>query len=284
MMAAHSRADGVRSHGGGRSDDSRGPTDSGWAGGGGAWGGDGEPMSQSQGDTEDPEGQGRADAAGYRARGVESRGGGWSTTDQGRAAGMREPCGASGLTGHGGEEGARSHGKAAESKGWGGVQESEAGGGDMGFSSHDVDGDWQTHGKSSTQMMGWGWVEGLAGASGGGTEAAGMAGRGRKGWVSGKGALAPRQSSAPSLLSAMLSSVAVGSGSPSGVRSGLCSLLQGDGGLGSGSGVGLVSSSVMSTVSGELQDTSTHSMKAARLSWGPSLDSCACVAVFSPAW
>jgi len=45
MMVTHGGADGERSHGGGRADNSRGPTDG---------GGDGEPMSQ--GDTEDPEG------------------------------------------------------------------------------------------------------------------------------------------------------------------------------------------------------------------------------------
>ncbi|KAL1279670.1 hypothetical protein QQF64_014270 [Cirrhinus molitorella] len=42
-MASHMGADGGRSHGGGRADDSRGPTDGGGAGGGGARGGDGEP-------------------------------------------------------------------------------------------------------------------------------------------------------------------------------------------------------------------------------------------------
>ncbi len=34
----------------------------------------------------------------------------------------------------------------------------------------------------------------------------------------------------------------------------------------------------------DLQDTSTHSMNAVRLSRGPSPDSCACVMLFSPAW
>ncbi len=59
MMTAHCGADGERSYGEGRAADSRGPTDSGVAGGGGVRGGDGEPMSE--GDTEDPEGQGRAE-------------------------------------------------------------------------------------------------------------------------------------------------------------------------------------------------------------------------------
>ncbi len=54
MMVTHGGADGERSHGGGRADNSRGPTDGGGAGGGGARSGDGEPMSQ--GYTEDPEG------------------------------------------------------------------------------------------------------------------------------------------------------------------------------------------------------------------------------------
>ncbi|KAL0152796.1 hypothetical protein M9458_052519 [Cirrhinus mrigala] len=61
-MAAHGRADRGRSHGGGRADDSRGPTNSGGASGGEARGGDGEPMIQ--GDTEDPEGQGGAQGSG----------------------------------------------------------------------------------------------------------------------------------------------------------------------------------------------------------------------------
>ncbi len=120
--------------------------------------GDGEPMSQ--GDGEDPEGQGAADGSGDQCRGgdpeghggagatedqggaegkeepdgaggtertgaaggVGSQGDGWSTTDQGGARGMREPGGASGLMGHGGEEGARSHGGAAGSTGRGGVR------------------------------------------------------------------------------------------------------------------------------------------------------------------
>ncbi len=46
------------------------------------------------------------------ARGVESRGAGWSTPDQDGATGTREPSGASGLPGHGRKEGARSHGGA----------------------------------------------------------------------------------------------------------------------------------------------------------------------------
>ncbi len=46
MKATHGGADRGRSHGGGRDDISRGPTDGGGAGGRGARGGDGEPMSQ----------------------------------------------------------------------------------------------------------------------------------------------------------------------------------------------------------------------------------------------
>ncbi len=56
ITAPHGGADGGRSHGGGRAADSRGLTDDGRAGGGGARGGDGEPMSQ--GDGEDPEDHG----------------------------------------------------------------------------------------------------------------------------------------------------------------------------------------------------------------------------------
>ncbi len=48
--------------------------------------------------------------------------------------------------GHGGEEGTRSRGGAAGSTGQGRIRDSEAGGREMGSSSHDVDGDWQTHG------------------------------------------------------------------------------------------------------------------------------------------
>ncbi len=71
-MAAHGVADGGRSHGGGMADDSRGPTDCSGAGGGGARGRDGEPMSQ--GDGEDPEGQGRADGSGDRGGGGDPEG------------------------------------------------------------------------------------------------------------------------------------------------------------------------------------------------------------------
>ncbi len=83
---------------------------------------------ESQGDTEDLEGQGRAEGSGDRVggedlkdRGVagvtedeggvggkEARGSGWSTTDQGGAGGTREPGGASGMMGHSGDKGARS--------------------------------------------------------------------------------------------------------------------------------------------------------------------------------
>lgn len=38
-----------------------------------------------------------------KAKGVESCSGGRSMTDQGRAEGIREPGGVSGMTGHGGE-------------------------------------------------------------------------------------------------------------------------------------------------------------------------------------
>ncbi|KAL1276705.1 hypothetical protein QQF64_036328 [Cirrhinus molitorella] len=65
-----------------------------------------------------------------------------------------EGRGAGGLMGHGGEERARSYGGVDGSKGRGGVRDSEAGGRDEGSSSHDTDGDWQTHGESSTQMLG----------------------------------------------------------------------------------------------------------------------------------
>ncbi len=54
----HRGADGGGSHGGGRADDSRGLTNGRQARGMGAQGRDGEPMSQ--GDTDDPEGQGRS--------------------------------------------------------------------------------------------------------------------------------------------------------------------------------------------------------------------------------
>ncbi len=61
-MAAHSEADGGRSHGGGKADDSRGMIDGGLAGGRGAQDKEGEP--RSQGDGEDPEGQGGAVGSG----------------------------------------------------------------------------------------------------------------------------------------------------------------------------------------------------------------------------
>ncbi len=47
-----------------------------------------------------------------------------------------------------------SHGGAAGSKGQGGVQDSEAGGGDKGSTNHDADGDWQTRGDATAQMVG----------------------------------------------------------------------------------------------------------------------------------
>ncbi len=135
-MVTHGGAD----RGGGRANDSSGPTNSGVAGGPRGW--EGEPMSQV--DTENPEGQGGADGSGNRggdpegssgagatedqggaggkeetdratgtegwgaAGGVESRGSRWSTTDQGRAGGTMEPGGAGRLMSHHGEEGARS--------------------------------------------------------------------------------------------------------------------------------------------------------------------------------
>ncbi|KAL0151182.1 hypothetical protein M9458_053516, partial [Cirrhinus mrigala] len=64
MMGVHRGADGGRSHYRGRADDSRGPTDSGGAGGGGPRGEDREPMIL--GDTEDPEGQGGTQGSGDR--------------------------------------------------------------------------------------------------------------------------------------------------------------------------------------------------------------------------
>ncbi|KAI2663522.1 Midasin [Labeo rohita] len=64
MMTAHVGADRGRSHGGGRADDSRGMTDGGGAGGGGAQGRDGELMNQ--GDEEDLEGRSEANGAGRR--------------------------------------------------------------------------------------------------------------------------------------------------------------------------------------------------------------------------
>ncbi len=61
IMVTHGGANGGRSHGGGRADDSRGPTNGGGAGGGGARGGDGEPMSQ--GDRGGAEGKEEPDRA-----------------------------------------------------------------------------------------------------------------------------------------------------------------------------------------------------------------------------
>ncbi len=75
ITATHGGADGGRSHGGGRADDSRGPTD----GGGGARGR--EPMSQ--GDEEDPEDHGGTGGSGDRGGGgdPEGRGGAGMTED-----------------------------------------------------------------------------------------------------------------------------------------------------------------------------------------------------------
>ncbi|KAL1248940.1 hypothetical protein QQF64_022258 [Cirrhinus molitorella] len=85
-MAAHGGADRGRNHGGGRADDSRGPTDGGGAGG--ARGG--EPMIR--GDTEDPEGQGGTDGTCDRGRGgdPESRKGAGAVEDRGGAGGREE--------------------------------------------------------------------------------------------------------------------------------------------------------------------------------------------------
>ncbi|KAI2642999.1 Collagen alpha-5(VI) chain [Labeo rohita] len=87
------------------------------------------------------------------AGGVESRGEGGAATDQGGARGTMEPGGAGGPTGNGGDEGAERRGGAAGSEGRGGVQDSEAGGEDEVFSSHDTDGDWQTCGEPTAQMV-----------------------------------------------------------------------------------------------------------------------------------
>ncbi len=173
-------SDGGRSLGGGRADDSRGPTDGGGAGGGGARGGDGEPMSQGDGRirrarvepralvTEAEIRRPAAEPEQLRTK-VELEGGRSPTEPEKRSteamADMnrprrsrrtREPGGAGGPMGDGGDEGARSRGGAAGSKGRGGVWDSEAGGGDKGSSSHDVDGDWQTCGDPTAQMVSWG--------------------------------------------------------------------------------------------------------------------------------
>ncbi|KAL1250938.1 hypothetical protein QQF64_018734 [Cirrhinus molitorella] len=71
VTVAHGGADGGRSHGGGRADDSMGLTDGGRAGGGGARGRDGEPMIQ--GDAEDPEGHGGTGGTCDRGEDPESR-------------------------------------------------------------------------------------------------------------------------------------------------------------------------------------------------------------------
>ncbi len=96
IKATHGGADRWRRHGGGRADDSRGPTDGGRASGGRARGGDEEPMSQCNG--EDPEGQGRADGSGDRGGGgdLAGHGGAGETEDRGEAKGMEEHDGAGG--------------------------------------------------------------------------------------------------------------------------------------------------------------------------------------------
>ncbi|KAL1261521.1 hypothetical protein QQF64_006786 [Cirrhinus molitorella] len=91
-MAAHGGADRGRSHGGGRADDSSGPTDVGGAGGGGARGGDGE--LKIRGDAEDPEGQGGTDGTCDRGRDPESRtGDGGSTMEMRELGAMVQPQG-----------------------------------------------------------------------------------------------------------------------------------------------------------------------------------------------
>ncbi len=82
------------------------------------------------------------------------RGGGWLTTDQGRAGGTREPGGASGMMGHGGDEGARSQGGADGSEDRSVVQGSEIGGGDRGSAHLDGAGDWTSRGGGSEHMAG----------------------------------------------------------------------------------------------------------------------------------
>ncbi len=76
------------------------------------------------------------------------------------------------------------------------------------------------------------------------------------------------------------SQTAAGSGSPSSVGLGWCSLLRGDCGLGSGSGVDLARSSSGETVRGDPFLARVHSTKAAKSSRGPSSDDSALLAVF----
>ncbi len=85
ITVAHGGADGGRSHGGGMAADSRGPTNGGGAGEGGAR--DREP--KSKGDGEDSGDLGEADGAGDRPGGVDPGG-------RGGAEGMKEPDGARG--------------------------------------------------------------------------------------------------------------------------------------------------------------------------------------------
>ncbi len=94
VKTTHGGADGGRSHGGGRADDSRGLTDGGGAGGGGVRGG--EPMSQA--DKVDPEGRGGTDGSGYQCGGgdPEGRGGAGATEDRGAAKMKEGPDGARG--------------------------------------------------------------------------------------------------------------------------------------------------------------------------------------------
>ncbi len=114
--------------------------------------------------------------------GLQSRGSGWSRTDQCGAGGTRESGGAGGLIRHGGDGGARSQGGGDGSKDRGGVQDSEAGGGDRGSSR------WKSLGGSERpDGADWGWAEGLTGTSRDrAEELAGIrGGRGRLGGSSG---------------------------------------------------------------------------------------------------
>ncbi len=109
-IVAHGGADGWRSYGGGRADNSRGPTDCGGVGGGGAQGGDEELMSQ--GDREDPEGQSGAAGSSDRGEDPEGCSGAGATEGQGRAGGKEEPDRARGMEGRGAARGVESRGGA----------------------------------------------------------------------------------------------------------------------------------------------------------------------------
>ncbi|KAI2648546.1 Collagen alpha-5(VI) chain [Labeo rohita] len=144
-------------------DDPEDPEGPGGAQGSGDRGGGGDPEVRGGAGATEDRGCARGREEGHRAGGterrgaaggVESRGEGGATTDQGGAGGTMEPGGAGGPTGDGGDEGAERRGGAAGSEGRGGVQDSEAGGEDEGSSSHDTDGDWQTCGEPTAQMVG----------------------------------------------------------------------------------------------------------------------------------